>query len=94
MNIFLFIVSLLSYGGFLYWANSKSPLWGERYMQYHQYDEMREMNKEAEREATDKENMKISSAHYSISAILKDPSSAKFSNERVFRSGVVCGYVN
>ncbi|ECK7391419.1 hypothetical protein FRN05_17405 [Salmonella enterica subsp. enterica] len=74
---------------FLYWVNShsSSPLWGDRYEEY-TYNE--EVIKTSENEIV----KSISTAQVAVKGLLKDPSSAKFSGDRLARSGAVCGYVD
>lgn len=85
--IFLCVMSLL-------FVNSTSPIWGE---QYKLKKELKERVRHAQNnlnEARAAEAVKILNAQKAVSALLKDPSSAKFTNERVGSNGVVCGFIN
>lgn len=72
------------------WINSITPLWGERYTERQGYEKMKEDLRGQETQ----EIRKISIAQVAVKGLLKDPSSADFSGEKVNSNSVVCGYVN
>ena len=72
------------------WINSITPLWGERYTERQGYEKVKEDLREQETQ----EIRKISIAQVAVKGLLKDPSSADFSGEKVNSNSVVCGYVN
>ncbi|MFS9532898.1 hypothetical protein Q6239_05380, partial [Klebsiella pneumoniae] len=72
------------------WINSITPLWGERYTERQGYEKMKEDLRGKETQ----EIRKISIAQVAVKGLLKDPSSADFSGEKVNSNSVVCGYVN
>lgn len=84
------VVSLAVNVGFLCWINSTTPLWGEEYQVRQNYEQIMEKARDEERE-----NMRsISIAEVSVKGLLKDPSSAEFSGEKVVERNNVCGFVN
>jgi hypothetical protein len=74
----------------LSWVNSISPLWGERYELEQKYKQVKEEVRKEENEVV----KLISISQMGVKGLLKDPSSAEFSGEKVSKSGAVCGYVN
>lgn len=87
--VLVIILCLIS----LFWVHSKSPLWGERYEE--------KLENQQIIEAAKKEDMQqrefVSKAQYAVKGKLKDPSSASFSSDFVYSSGGVtfaCGNVN
>lgn len=77
----------------LFWVNSKLPLWGERYEEKQEYQEVIQAAKKEDLQQREL----ISKAQYAVKGKLKDPSSATFSSDYVNSSGGVafaCGNVN
>lgn len=72
------------------WINSITPLWGERYAAKNGYMQAIKDAKKAEY----KEVERISMAQVAVKGLLKDPSSAEFSEEYVTSGATVCGNVN
>lgn len=72
------------------WINSVTPLWGERYAVKQEYTQA---IKDAKKEEY-KEVERISMAQVAVKGLLKDPSSAKFSEEYITPVNTVCGTVN
>lgn len=77
----------------LFWVNSMSPLWGERYAD--------KLNSEQIKEAAHKEDVNqrefVAKAQHAVKTHLKDPGSAVFSSDYVYSPNGVffaCGNVN
>ncbi|MDC9623579.1 hypothetical protein PSI22_18525 [Xenorhabdus sp. XENO-7] len=70
--------------------NMITPVFGEKYVQRLEVEKANRILKDMEYESI----RKISMAESSVKQILKDPSSAEFSNSRLGRNGAVCGHVN
>lgn len=76
--------------GSIFWVNSVSPIWGDRYESKMEYERL----KSAANEDENAKIRKISTGQVAVKGLLKDPSSAEFSGDYVGKSGAVCGYVN
>jgi len=76
------------------WINSMTPLFGEEYAAEQEYKRVKDQVKKYEQEQERQKVLSISRSQDSVGAQLKDPSSAKFSSERVGKDGAVCGLVN
>ncbi|MEI9572371.1 hypothetical protein ACDY94_21740 [Escherichia coli] len=87
-------VTLISNGGYLYWINSFTPIFGDEYTNRLQREENKKKAEQYEQSLRMEEFRKTSSAKESVKKSLKDSSSAKFSGEKSGRDGAVCGYVN
>ncbi|MFS9729906.1 hypothetical protein [Enterobacter hormaechei] len=74
----------------IFWVNSITPLWGERYDARIQQEGL----EKAVRIEKSEESRMIRNANDSIKRLLKDPASADFSDDYVSQNGSVCGYVN
>jgi hypothetical protein len=70
--------------------NMITPIFGEKYVQRLDLEKSDRILKDMEYESI----IKISRAESSVKQILKDPSSAEFSNSRLGSKGAVCGHVN
>lgn len=88
------VVSALVNFGFLYWVNSSTPIWGERYTESERNNEYSRRAKAEVRRSENEKLLLINYSHAAVERLLKDPSSAKFSSESVSKKGAVCGFVN
>ncbi|WP_340608094.1 hypothetical protein [Xenorhabdus bharatensis] len=70
--------------------NFITPIVGEKYEQRVALEKANRILKDMEYESF----QKVSMAEYSVKKMLKDPSSAEFSNGRLGNKGAVCGHVN
>lgn len=74
----------------LFWVNSMTPIWGDRYDEKLKYEELKEKADEVERD----NYRQLIQAESLVKQTLKDPSSADFRNSRTLNNGAVCGQVN
>lgn len=87
-------LSLAANIGFLFWVNSKTPIWGDQYVERMQYEARKKAEKREAQEQDKKRIIAGSTAEKSVKSNLKDPSSAKFSEVKIGKDGSVCGTVN
>lgn len=76
------------------WINSMTPLFGDEYAAEQEYRRVKDQAKKYEQEQEKQNVLNISRSQDSVGSQLKDPTSAKFSSERVGKGGAVCGLVN
>ncbi|MGQ7808128.1 hypothetical protein ACUN3I_21240 [Hafnia alvei] len=88
------VLSITANIGFLFWVNSKTPIWGDRYAERLQSEALIDAAKQEKRSQDERRIIAVSNAEASVKSNLKDPSSAKFSIGRVGKDGFVCGTVN
>lgn len=88
------VVSLVSNAGFLFWVNSKAPIFGDAYAERKQYEDLKGDLRKQDVAQEEERFKRAYNAKESVKSILKDSSSAEFSGERDGKGGAVCGYVN
>lgn len=80
--------------GFLFWIDSKTPIFGERYALRMEREAISEQARKEEMANEKQRVLKTLAAKDSVKSSLKDASSAQFSGDFQGKSGSVCGYVN
>lgn len=88
------VVSVIANVGFLFWVNSKTPIFGEGYAQKLQSEASQNAAKAETQRLENEEVIRKYNAEESVKSGLKDASSAKFSEARSGKDGSVCGTVN
>ncbi|WP_313412031.1 hypothetical protein [Atlantibacter hermannii] len=80
--------------GFLFWIDSQTPIFGERYALRMEREAISEQARKEEMANEKQRVLKTLAAKDSVKSSLKDASSAQFSGDFQGKSGSVCGYVN
>ncbi|CAM8341380.1 DUF2207 domain-containing protein [Klebsiella pneumoniae] len=88
------IFSAISNIGFLFWVDSKTPIFGDAYTERKHYENLKEDLRKQEIAEEEDRFSRAYDAKESVKSTLKDSSSAEFSGEREGIGGAVCGYVN
>ena len=88
------IISTIFNVGFLLWVDSGSHIFGNAYSERKQYEERQAEYNKYEMEQEKQRVIRQYDAKKSVGNLLKDSSSAAFSDEKDGRDGAVCGYVN
>lgn len=88
------VASLAANVCFLFWVNSKTPIFGDAYVERQQYEEIRDGLKKQVIAQEEEKLSRTYDAKESVKSSLKDASSAEFSDERDGKDGAICGYVN
>ncbi|HBR3096778.1 TPA: hypothetical protein L9R41_004690 [Klebsiella pneumoniae] len=88
------VMSLISNIGFLFWVDSKTPIFGDAYSERKHYEDLKGNLRKQEIAEEEARFSRAYDAKESVKSTLKDSSSAEFSDEKDGRGGAVCGYVN
>lgn len=88
------VLTVFVCAGLLFWVDSQTPIFGERYALRMEREAISEQARKEEIANEKQRVLKTMAAKDSVKSTLKDASSAQFSGDFQGRNGSVCGYVN